>query len=45
MVGYIGENGVGKLIIIKMLIGILIFILGDIIVNGMNFYKEREKFV
>ncbi|MDP4169712.1 MAG: ATP-binding cassette domain-containing protein, partial [Bacillota bacterium] len=45
MVGYIGENGAGKSTTIKMLTGILTPTSGDIVVNGMNPHKEREKFV
>ncbi|WML49818.1 ATP-binding cassette domain-containing protein [Neobacillus sp. PS3-34] len=45
MVGYIGENGAGKSTTIKMLTGILTPTSGQIIVNGMNPHKEREKFV
>lgn len=45
MVGYIGENGAGKSTTIKMLTGILTPTTGDIVVNGMNPHKEREKFV
>ncbi|XJZ27936.1 ATP-binding cassette domain-containing protein [Bacillota bacterium Lsc_1132] len=45
MVGYIGENGAGKSTTIKMLTGILTPTSGEIIVNGMNPHKEREKFV
>ena len=45
MVGYIGENGAGKSTTIKMLTGILTPSSGDIIVNGMNPHREREKFV
>ena len=45
MVGYIGENGAGKSTTIKMLTGILTPTSGEIVVNGMNPHKEREKFV
>jgi len=45
MVGYIGENGAGKSTTIKMLTGILTPTSGEVIVNGMNPHKEREKFV
>lgn len=45
MVGYIGENGAGKSTTIKMLTGILTPTSGEILVNGMNPHKEREKFV
>lgn len=44
MVAYIGENGAGKSTTIKMLTGILTPTSGEIIVNGMNPHKEREKF-
>jgi ABC-2 type transport system ATP-binding protein len=43
--GYIGENGAGKSTTIKMLTGILVPTSGDIHVNGMVPYKDREKFV
>ncbi len=45
MVGYIGENGAGKSTTIKMLTGILTPTSGQIVVNGMNPHKDREKFV
>ncbi|WP_096187934.1 ABC transporter ATP-binding protein [Evansella halocellulosilytica] len=45
MVGYIGENGAGKSTTIKMLTGILTPTSGEVVVNGMNPHKEREKFV
>ncbi|WP_216830509.1 ABC transporter ATP-binding protein [Alkalihalobacterium elongatum] len=45
MVGYIGENGAGKSTTIKMLTGILTPSAGEVIVNGMNPHKERERFV
>lgn len=45
MVGYIGENGAGKSTTIKMLTGILTPTAGQVVVNGMNPHKEREKFV
>ncbi len=45
MVGYIGENGAGKSTSIKMLTGILTPTSGEILVNGMNPHKERERFV
>lgn len=44
MVAYIGENGAGKSTTIKMLTGILTPTSGEIIVNGMNPQREREKF-
>ncbi len=45
MVGYIGENGAGKSTSIKMLTGILTPTSGNVLVNGMNPHKDREKFV
>src|SRR3954454_25051511 len=45
MGGYIGENGAGKSTTIKMLTGILTPTSGEIIVNGMNPHKQRERFV
>lgn len=45
MVGYIGENGAGKSTTIKMLTGILTPTSGEVIVNGMDPHKDREKFV
>lgn len=45
MVGYIGENGAGKSTTIKMLTGILTPTSGNVMVNGMNPHKERERFV
>ncbi|MCF6412008.1 ABC transporter ATP-binding protein [Pseudalkalibacillus salsuginis] len=45
MIGYIGENGAGKSTTIKMLTGILTPTSGDVLINGMNPHKEREKFV
>ncbi|WP_416829048.1 ABC transporter ATP-binding protein [Ectobacillus polymachus] len=45
MLGYIGENGAGKSTTIKMLTGILTPTSGQIVVNGMNPHKERERFV
>ncbi|WP_209124058.1 ATP-binding cassette domain-containing protein [Alkalihalobacillus sp. BA299] len=45
MVGYIGENGAGKSTTIKMLTGILTPSAGEVVVNGMNPHKERERFV
>lgn len=44
MVGYIGENGAGKSTTIKMLTGILQPTSGQVLVNGMDPHKEREKF-
>jgi ABC-2 type transport system ATP-binding protein len=44
MVGYIGENGAGKSTTIKMLTGILEPTSGDVLINGMNPHRERERF-
>lgn len=43
MVGYIGANGAGKSTTIKMLCGILTPTDGQITVNGIVPYKERQK--
>ena len=43
--GYIGENGAGKSTTIKMLTGILVPTAGEIHVNGLVPYKDREAFV
>lgn len=43
MVGYIGANGAGKSTTIKMLCGILTPTNGEITVNGIIPYKERQK--
>lgn len=43
VVGYIGPNGAGKSTTIKMLTGILVPTSGDIRVNGVVPYKERQK--
>ncbi len=43
MVGYIGANGAGKSTTIKMLCGILTPTDGEITVNGIVPYKERQK--
>ncbi|NLL51758.1 MAG: ATP-binding cassette domain-containing protein [Peptococcaceae bacterium] len=43
MVGYIGPNGAGKSTTIKMLTGILVPSSGDIRVNGLIPYKERQR--
>ncbi|WP_194192339.1 ABC transporter ATP-binding protein [Clostridium chrysemydis] len=43
VVGYIGANGAGKSTTIKMMTGILTPTAGEIIVDGIVPYKEREK--
>ena len=43
IVGYIGANGAGKSTTIKMMTGILVPTSGDITVNGIIPYEEREK--
>ncbi|MDF2934667.1 MAG: ATP-binding cassette protein [Paenibacillaceae bacterium] len=43
--GYIGENGAGKSTTIKMLTGILVPTSGELRVNGLVPYKDREAFV
>lgn len=43
MVGYIGANGAGKSTTIKMLCGILTPSSGEITVNGIVPYKQRQK--
>ena len=45
IVGYIGPNGAGKSTTIKMLSGILLPTAGNITVNGLNPFKDREKYV
>jgi len=43
VVGYIGANGAGKSTTIKMMTGILTPTSGEIIVNGIIPYKDRQK--
>lgn len=43
MVGYVGPNGAGKSTTIKMLTGILVPSSGEIRVNNLIPYKERQK--
>ncbi|AEG58697.1 ABC transporter ATP-binding protein [Desulforamulus ruminis] len=43
VVGYVGPNGAGKSTTIKMLTGILVPTSGDIRVNGVIPFKERQK--
>lgn len=43
MVGYIGPNGAGKSTTIKMLTGILVPTAGEVRVNGIVPYRERQK--
>lgn len=43
MVGYVGPNGAGKSTTIKMLTGILVPTSGEIRVNGLIPYQERQK--
>ncbi len=43
MVGYIGPNGAGKSTTIKMLTGILVPTSGEVRVNGLVPFKERQK--
>lgn len=45
IIGYIGPNGAGKSTTIKILSGILVPDKGDCIVDRMNPWKEREKYV
>lgn len=34
MIGFVGENGFGKLIMLKIIIGVLILIFGFMVING-----------
>ncbi|MCR6546867.1 ABC transporter ATP-binding protein [Dehalobacterium formicoaceticum] len=43
IVGYVGPNGAGKSTSIKMLTGILVPTAGEIMVNGIVPYQERQK--
>lgn len=43
IVGYIGQNGAGKSTTIKMLSGILVPTSGEITVNGLVPYKDRQE--
>lgn len=45
IVGYIGPNGAGKSTTIKMLSGILLPTAGNIMINGMDPFKDRKKYV
>ena len=45
IVGYIGPNGAGKSTTIKMLAGILKPDCGEVIINGMNPFDNRIKYV
>ncbi len=45
IVGYIGPNGAGKSTTIKMLSGILLPTAGNIIINGLDPFKDRLKYV
>lgn len=45
MVAFIGANGAGKSTMIKMLSGILYPDSGNIIINGLNPYSDRKKYV
>lgn len=45
IVGYIGPNGAGKSTTIKMLSGILLPTAGSIIVDGLNPFEDRKKYV
>ncbi|MGI6275472.1 MAG: ATP-binding cassette domain-containing protein, partial [Acutalibacteraceae bacterium] len=43
VVGYIGPNGAGKSTTIKMMCGILTPTSGELTVNGLVPYKNRQK--
>jgi ABC-2 type transport system ATP-binding protein len=45
IVGFLGPNGAGKSTTIKMMTGVLTPTEGSIVINGMNPFKERVKFV
>lgn len=45
MVGLIGPNGAGKTVTLKMLSGILRPDKGNIVIAGLNPYKDRKKYV
>lgn len=45
IVGYIGQNGAGKSTTIKILSGILIPDSGNVTIDGLNPWKERQKYV
>lgn len=45
LVGYIGPNGAGKSTTIKMLTGLLVPTSGEILVNGLTPWKERQNYV
>lgn len=34
MIGFVGENGFGKLIMLKIIIGVLMLIFGFMVING-----------
>lgn len=45
IVGFLGPNGAGKSTTIKMMTGVLMPTAGSIVINGMNPFSERVKFV